>query len=106
MFRLPAARAFSSSSLLTSTLRRQAARPPCLHQAARSIATAGGQQQQIRHQHAVSNPTLANIEKRWEQMPPQEQAELWMALRDRMTVDWKQLTTQEKKACTSHAALG
>ena len=32
-------------------------------------------------------------------MPPQEQAELWMALRDRMTVDWKELTTQEKKAC-------
>jgi len=47
----------------------------------------------------VSNPTLANIEKRWEAMPPQEQAELWMALRDRMTVDWNELTTQEKKAC-------
>lgn len=31
-------------------------------------------------------------------MPPQEQAELWMALRDRMKVDWKDLTTQEKKA--------
>lgn len=51
------------------------------------------------HGHAVSNPTLANIEKRWENMPPQEQAELWMALRDRMTVDWHDMTLQEKRAC-------
>lgn len=42
---------------------------------------------------------LAGIEKRWEFMPPQEQAELWMALRDRMKVDWRELTLQEKKAC-------
>lgn len=49
--------------------------------------------------HAISNPTLANIEKRWEVMPPQEQAELWMALRDRMKVgNWAELTQQEKKA--------
>jgi cytochrome c oxidase subunit 4 len=48
---------------------------------------------------ALSNPTLANIEKRWEAMPPQEQAELWMALRDRMKVDWHELTPMEKKAC-------
>ncbi|KAI9713673.1 MAG: Cytochrome c oxidase subunit 5A [Chrysothrix sp. TS-e1954] len=47
--------------------------------------------------HAISNPTLANIEKRWPEMPPQEQAELWMALRDRMTNDWHTLTMQEKK---------
>lgn len=31
-------------------------------------------------------------------MPPQEQAELWMALRDRMKADWHELTLQEKKA--------
>ncbi len=48
--------------------------------------------------HAISNPTLANIEKRWEGMPLQEQAELWMALRDRMKENWKELTLQEKKA--------
>ncbi|KAJ5424285.1 Cytochrome c oxidase subunit IV family [Penicillium cf. griseofulvum] len=48
--------------------------------------------------HAIPNPTLANIEKRWEVMPPQEQAELWMQLRDRMKVDWHQMTLQEKKA--------
>ncbi|KXX75509.1 Cytochrome c oxidase polypeptide 5, mitochondrial [Madurella mycetomatis] len=48
--------------------------------------------------HAISNPTLANIEKRWEGMPMQEQAELWMALRDRMKESWTELTVQEKKA--------
>lgn len=53
--------------------------------------------------HAISNPTLANIEKRWEGMPLQEQAELWMALRDRMKENWADLTLQEKKAgeCTT-----
>lgn len=50
--------------------------------------------------HAISNPTLANIEKRWEAMPPQEQADLWMALRDRMKTNWAELTLQEKKAGT------
>ena len=53
---------------------------------------------QIRQAHAISNPVLANIEKRWEDMPPQEQADLWMSLRDRMKVDWKEMTLQEKKA--------
>jgi len=31
-------------------------------------------------------------------MPPQEQADLWMALRDRMKAPWTELTIQEKKA--------
>lgn len=53
--------------------------------------------------HAISNPTLANIEKRWEGMPPQEQADLWMALRDRMKTNWAELTLQEKKAGTQHS---
>ncbi|KAL2116935.1 hypothetical protein VTJ04DRAFT_9103 [Mycothermus thermophilus] len=47
---------------------------------------------------ALSNPSLANIEKRWESMPMQEQAELWMALRDRMKGSWTELTLAEKKA--------
>lgn len=47
---------------------------------------------------ALSNPTLKNIEKRWEGMPLQEQADLWMALRDRMKGSWNELTLQEKKA--------
>ena len=53
---------------------------------------------QKRAAHAISNPTLANIEKRWEGMPPQEQADLWMQLRDRMKSNWAELTVQEKKA--------
>ncbi|KAF8468334.1 cytochrome c oxidase subunit IV family [Kalaharituber pfeilii] len=48
--------------------------------------------------HAISNPTLVDIEKRWETMPPQEQAELWMSLRDRMKNNWSELTLAEKKA--------
>ncbi|OAA67321.1 cytochrome c oxidase subunit 5 [Niveomyces insectorum RCEF 264] len=48
--------------------------------------------------HAISNPSLANIEKRWEGLPLQEQADLWMALRDRMKENWTDLTLQEKKA--------
>ena len=54
--------------------------------------------QTTRAAHAISNPTLAGIEKRWEQMPPQEQAELWMQLRDRMKIDWNEMTLHEKKA--------
>ena len=86
MLRSSLLRAAGSTSLLPSTAARQAIRAPvvCL--------------QQSRQAHAISNPTLADIEKRWEAMPPQEQADLWMALRDRMKVDWKELTLQEKKA--------
>lgn len=35
-------------------------------------------------------------------MPPQEQAALWMQLRDRMKVDWHEMTLQEKKAGMSY----
>jgi hypothetical protein len=35
-------------------------------------------------------------------MPPQEQADLWMALRDRMKTDWHELTVPEKKAGEQH----
>lgn len=42
-------------------------------------------------------------------MPLQEQAELWMALRDRMKENWSDLTLQEKKAgessCRSSGAI-
>lgn len=62
-------------------------------------------QSQTRSAHAISNPTLAGIEKRWEGMPPQEQAELWMQLRDRMKVDWTEMTLQEKKAGTFNSTL-
>ena len=63
------------------------------------------QQQRCASSHAISNPTLANIEKRWEAMPPQEQADLWMALRDRMKVDWTEMTMNEKKAGMSEKSF-
>ncbi|KAJ5653776.1 Cytochrome c oxidase polypeptide 5 [Penicillium odoratum] len=62
------------------------------------IASLNVMQTRFASEHAIANPTLASIEKRWEGMPPQEQAELWMSLRDRMKVDWHQMTLQEKKA--------
>lgn len=77
-----------ASSSIPSTATRQVFRAPitaCVPQ-------------QTRKAHAISNPTLANIETRWESMPPQEQADLWMALRDRMKTDWHELTMYEKKA--------
>lgn len=66
------------------------------------LCTSDPKKQQTRSvaAHAISNPTLAQIEKRWEGMPPQEQADLWMALRDRMKNDWHELTLQERKAGT------
>lgn len=64
------------------------------------IASLNAMQARFASDHAIANPTLASIEKRWEGMPPQEQAELWMSLRDRMKVDWHQMTLQEKKAGT------
>lgn len=67
----------------------------CLHAQKTALTT---QQTRAASDHAISNPTLAGIEKRWESMPPQEQADLWMQLRDRMKVDWHQMTLQEKKA--------
>jgi len=75
MLRTPASRALAAAS--RATIVRPAAR---------------------RAAHAISSPTLANIEKRWEALPPQEQADLWMALRDRMKSNWAEMTLQEKKA--------
>ena len=89
MLRSSIVRATSSSA---SSATRPVARVP---RAASLVCT---QYQQARQAHAISNPTLANIEKRWEGMPPQEQADLWMSLRDRMKADWKEMTLQEKKA--------
>jgi cytochrome c oxidase subunit 4 len=85
---LRAGRSTSSLTSATTALRASRVSPAaaCVAQARQSS-------------HAISNPTLANIEKRWEEMEPQEQAELWMSLKDRMKSDWHELTMQEKKAC-------
>lgn len=46
---------------------------------------------------------LSGIEERWEEIHPQEQAEVWMNLRDRMKGNWKELSASERKAGeTSH----
>jgi cytochrome c oxidase subunit 4 len=90
MLRSSLARASRSSASVIPSIATRTAFP--------RAAPAACQLQQTRQAHAISNPTLANIEKRWEDMPPQEQADLWMSLRDRMKVDWKEMTMQEKKA--------
>ncbi|KAF1833142.1 COX4-domain-containing protein [Decorospora gaudefroyi] len=90
MLRSSIARASRSSAAVIPSVATRTALP--------RAAPAVCQLQQTRQAHAVSNPTLANIEQRWEDMPPQEQADLWMTLRDRMKTDWKELTMQEKKA--------
>ncbi|KAF1938181.1 COX4-domain-containing protein [Clathrospora elynae] len=90
MLRSSIARASKSPAAVISSIATRTALP--------RAAPAACQLQQTRQAHAISNPTLANIEKRWEDMPPQEQADLWMSLRDRMKTDWKELTMQEKKA--------
>ncbi|RDL33972.1 Mitochondrial cytochrome c oxidase subunit IV [Venustampulla echinocandica] len=86
---------FRTSLIRSSISARAAIVRPANVQAARRV---GVEQLQKRQAHAVSSPTLADIEKRWDGMPPQEQAELWMELRDRMKTEWTQLTLQEKKA--------
>lgn len=87
----PSSSSFRSPSIRTALRPAKASLPICTadirHQQTRSVAD-----------HAISNPTLAQIEKRWEGMPPQEQADLWMALRDRMKNDWHELTLNERKA--------
>ena len=90
-------RAAPSSCSIRSPPVRTALRNPRI---ALPICTSDFKNQQTRSvaAHAISNPTLAQIEKRWEGMPPQEQADLWMALRDRMKNDWHELTLQERKA--------
>ncbi|KAL5114207.1 Cytochrome c oxidase subunit 5B, mitochondrial [Pleosporales sp. CAS-2024a] len=91
MMRSSIIRASRSSAAIMSSVATRTALP-------RAAPVACQLQQTRQASHAISNPTLANIEKRWEDMPPQEQADLWMSLRDRMKVDWKELTLQEKKA--------
>ncbi|KAG2420046.1 cytochrome c oxidase polypeptide V [Aspergillus terreus] len=101
-FRSVSKAAARSSALPTTALRsyRTASAPmACLNARPQAEKKAvAPQQARAASDHAIANPTLAGIEKRWEAMPPQEQAELWMQLRDRMKVDWHQMTLQEKKA--------
>ncbi|PGH18875.1 hypothetical protein AJ79_00291 [Helicocarpus griseus UAMH5409] len=104
---VPRALASATRSGTTTTIATRAYHPSsstigCLNARPSQSTNAVSSSQQSRSmattEHAIANPTLAGIEKRWEAMPPQEQAELWMQLRDRMKVDWHEMTLQEKKA--------
>lgn len=108
MFRHSVSRASLLTSSAVRTSKQSSFAAPRFVAAARSLHTSPIQRDAAttapppasgsRSEHALSNPLLANIDKRWDKMPPQEQAELWMAVRDRMVVDWHQLTHQEKRA--------
>ncbi|KAI9042771.1 cytochrome c oxidase subunit IV family protein [Aspergillus affinis] len=101
MFLRSVSRAAPRSSVVPTTATRSfRAVPSCLNarSQAEKKAVAPQQTRAASTEHAIANPTLAGIEKRWEALPPQEQADLWMQLRDRMKVDWHQMTLQEKKA--------
>ncbi|KAK4691984.1 cytochrome c oxidase subunit 4, partial [Lecanoromycetidae sp. Uapishka_2] len=87
----PSSSSFRGPSIRTAIRKSKSPLPIC-------SADARNQQTRGIAAHAISNPTLAQIEKRWEGMPPQEQADVWMALRDRMKNDWHDLTLQERKA--------
>jgi len=87
----PSSSSFRGPSIRTILRTPRSTLPIC-------TADARCQQRRTVAAHAISNPTLAQIEKRWEGMPPQEQADLWMALRDRMKNDWHEMTLQERKA--------
>lgn len=92
----PAPRSIAEDELFYPTTMSPVLRNALVRASQRSATAALGYR--AASTHAISNPTLANIEKRWEGMPMQEQAELWMALRDRMKGSWTELTVQEKKA--------
>lgn len=88
----PSSVSFRGLSMRSSLPSSKSSKPVCVFDVQR-------QQRNYALAHAISNPTLAGIEKRWEKMPPQEQAELWMSLRDRMKSDWHEMTLQERKTC-------
>lgn len=48
--------------------------------------------------HAISNPTLMNLDQRWEAMGEEERSDIIGQLSERQKGDWKELTEAEKKA--------
>lgn len=96
----PLHRPTSTSASVSGLLRTQTS--PLIRSGVRSVARPLPVTARLASTQVLSKPTLANIEKRWERMPPQEQAELWMALRDRMKGNWKELTPREQQAGEWH----
>lgn len=58
--------------------------------------------------HAISNPTLMNLDQRWETMGEEERSDIIGQLSQRQLGDWKELTDAEKKAAwyISYGAWG
>ncbi|ODV93006.1 hypothetical protein PACTADRAFT_52208 [Pachysolen tannophilus NRRL Y-2460] len=52
----------------------------------------------IRNVSALSNATVAHLEKRWESLPDVDQKEIISKLSERQKLPWKELTPSEKKA--------
>lgn len=57
---------------------------------------------------AISNPTLMNLEERWETMTEEERGDIISQLAERQKGSWTELTQQEKKAAwyISYGAWG
>lgn len=53
---------------------------------------------QVRHAHAISTPTIINLESRWEKMTVEEQEDIISQLTERQKGPWNELTTNEKRA--------
>ena len=51
-----------------------------------------------RQAHTISTPTLIHLEKRWDTLSPQEQADLQSQLAKRQEGPWTELTPEEKRA--------
>jgi cytochrome c oxidase subunit 4 len=48
--------------------------------------------------HAISNPTIINLESRWEKMTSEEQEDIISQLAERQKGSWNDLTLNEKRA--------
>lgn len=53
---------------------------------------------QVRHAHAISTPTIINLESRWEKMTVEEQEDIISQLVERQKGPWQELTINEKRA--------
>lgn len=53
---------------------------------------------QVRSAHAISTPTIINLESRWEKMTVEEQEDIISQLTERQKGPWTELTPSEKRA--------
>lgn len=52
----------------------------------------------VRMAHAISTPTIINLESRWEKMTSEEQEDIISQLAERQKGPWNELTLNEKRA--------